>query len=71
MTGAGSKLKWTQIRCSSHKITGSSALAYLLENGSYILLYIPNDVVQTQKQFFSAVFGPHVDVIQKIQPELV
>jgi hypothetical protein len=50
---------------------GSSALAYLLENGFYILLYIPNNIIPTQTQFFNAVFGSNIDSISKIQPELV
>jgi protein transport protein SEC24 len=69
-SGQTSSLKSTQIRCSSHKLMGSSALAYLLENGFYILLYIPNNIIPTQTQFFNAVFGSNIDSISKIQPEL-
>ncbi|CAG2184252.1 unnamed protein product, partial [Oppiella nova] len=62
-------LKSTQIRCSTHKLSDANALAYLLENGFYILLFIPN-TIGGHNQFLSAVFGSHVDSISKIQPEL-
>ena len=50
---------------------GSTAFAYLLENGFYVLLYIPNSGVNGHNQFLSSTFGPHIDSISKIQPELV
>ena len=49
----------------------SEALAYILENGFYVLLYIPNTAISGYNQFLSAVFGSHVDSVSKIQPELV
>ncbi|XP_054162584.1 protein transport protein Sec24C-like [Oppia nitens] len=64
------QLRATQIRCSTHKIMDTKAFAYLLENGFYILIYIPNVSIPGQNQFLSAVFGSHVDNISKIQPEL-
>ena len=60
----------TQIRCSVHRLNTES-LAYLLENGFYIMLFIPNAHSSSQRKFLNAVFGPNVDSIQKIQPELV
>ena len=60
----------TQIRCSIHRLNTES-LAYLLENGFYIMLFIPNAHSSLQRKFLNAIFGPNVDSIQKIQPELV
>lgn len=64
-------MKATHVRGSLHRLTTPNALAFLLENGFYLMLFIPTSNNPQQKQFFNAVFGPHIDAIQQIQPELV
>lgn len=62
-------LKYSQIRCSAYKLT-SAALAYVLENGFYVMLYITSNGCNNVK-FLNGLFGPNVDSATKIKMELV
>ncbi|KAH9526477.1 Protein transport protein Sec24C [Dermatophagoides farinae] len=61
-------LKYSQIRCSAYKLT-SAALAYVLENGFYVMLYITSNGCNNVK-FLNGLFGPNVDSATKIKMEL-
>ena len=62
-------LKYSLVRCSTHKLN-STGLAYILENGFYILILITTAGC-TNVKFLNAVFGPNVDSALKIPIETV
>jgi len=65
-------LRATQIRDSIMRLNDPSAVAYLLENGHYIFIYLPTAIPpqsQPHHQFLEKVFGPNVTSAQQIVVE--
>jgi protein transport protein SEC24 len=66
--GSDDSLCSVQIRCSAMRINNNQGLAYVLENGFYLFLYIPTALaIPRQQQFFKNVFG--VETLQQILPD--
>ncbi|KAF7491575.1 Protein transport protein Sec24D [Sarcoptes scabiei] len=60
-----SELKYLHIRCSGYKLN-TPAMAYVLENGFYIILMLTTSGC-TNLKFLKGLFGPNVDSVTKIQ----
>lgn len=70
----GTSLRATQIRDSIMRLNDPAVVAYVLENGHYIFIYIPTAIPpnsQPHQQFLSAVFGPSIHSAQQIPVEAV
>ncbi|RWS25995.1 transport Sec24C-like protein, partial [Leptotrombidium deliense] len=60
-------LNAVQIRCAAHRLDNESGVAYLLENGFHMFLYIPSNTSSSQQNFLRNVFG--VESVQQINVE--